>query len=121
MPSGGHGCSAPVLCCKTREGPEDSHLGELRPIWGGDSATKDGPVRAVPQSPSLLRVREGNTRATVPGLGTTLWSHCSTAVGAPHLRPHPEHHHTYWLLLPEGARQWMSSREHHSGTGWWLS
>lgn len=71
MSCGGHACSAPALCCKTQDG----HLGELGLIWGGDAATKDGPVRKVSQTPSLLRVRDGDTRAAAPGLGTTPRSH----------------------------------------------
>lgn len=90
MPGGGHTCSAPALRCKTQDGPEDGHLGELTIIWGGDAATKDGPPRTVFQSPSLLRVREGDPRAAAPRLGTRPRSHCSTAVGVPHLCPHPK-------------------------------
>lgn len=60
MSGGGHACSAPILCCKTQDVPEDSHLEELGLTWGGEAGTKDGPVRTVSQSPSLLRARDGD-------------------------------------------------------------
>lgn len=90
IPGGGHACSAPAFQSKTQDGPEDGHCGHLGLIWGGDTATKDGPGGTVSQSPFLLSVREGDHRAATPGLGTTPWSHCSTAVGVPHLHPYPK-------------------------------
>lgn len=49
MPSGGHVCSVPALCCKARNRPEDGPLGELRPVRGGYPATKDGSMTGVPE------------------------------------------------------------------------
>lgn len=79
----------PPLSCKKWDGPEDGHLGEPS-LWGGDAATKDGPVRTVFQSQSLPRVREGDPRAAAPGSGATPQSHRHTAMGVSHLHPYPK-------------------------------
>lgn len=95
MPGGDHACSAPTFCCKTQDGPEDGHLGELRLIW-----------RCSHQGWSCEHsvLEQDRTRVTL--------QHCH-GCSSP-LFPSQEHCCIYWLLLPEGVRRWRSSRENHS-------
>lgn len=85
MPSGGHVCSVPALCCKAQDG----QLGELRAAWGRYPATKDGPTSSVPE-PISADGEEGWPQGHSPRLGTVLRSYRGIAVGAPLLHPHPK-------------------------------